>query len=342
MGAEEPGVAVGEDAAVRSHQPVAAPVGGGRHTDDGLVECGGPLGAEEPGVALGEDPTVGGHQPVAHPVWGGRHTDDGLVEHDVAGRTVEPGVALGEDPAVRSHQPVTLTVGGGRHAHDRLVEHDVAGRAEEAGVALGEDAAVGSHQPVAPAVGRHCHAHDGLVEHDVAGRTVERRAPVGEDAAVGGHQVVPRPGDRGRQGQGLRGAAAPEGGVADADADGSRHAGQSVDLVELGGGGRLGDIYHGPGGAVPGQGLTHEGVVSVVDGVHIAARNARGGTGAVNRQEYIAEGGIGVGDIHDGPRTAVPLLDQVHIMAAGGDASGAGGHTERRGDARHTIEIIVL
>ncbi len=58
-------LAVGEDAAVRGHQPVPAPVGGGGHAHDGLVQVPAAHGAEEGGVAVGEDAAVRGHQPVA-------------------------------------------------------------------------------------------------------------------------------------------------------------------------------------------------------------------------------------------------------------------------------------
>ncbi len=99
--------------AVGGHQPVALPVGGGRHAHDGLVEVDVAGGAEEAGVTEAEDPPVGGHHPVALAVGSGRHAHDGLVEMDVAGRAEIPGVAEGEDAAVGGHHPVALAGRGG-------------------------------------------------------------------------------------------------------------------------------------------------------------------------------------------------------------------------------------
>src|SRR5271166_3151965 len=59
-------VLVAEDAPVRGHEPVAAPVGGGRHANDRLVEGDVPHRAEERGVEAERAP-VGGDQPVALP-----------------------------------------------------------------------------------------------------------------------------------------------------------------------------------------------------------------------------------------------------------------------------------
>ena len=61
----EAGVAVGEDAAVGGHQPVAVPVRRAGHAHHRLVEGEVAGRAVEAGVAVGEDAAVGGHQPVA-------------------------------------------------------------------------------------------------------------------------------------------------------------------------------------------------------------------------------------------------------------------------------------
>ena len=55
-GADEPGVAVGEDATVGRHQPVAVAVGRGRDADDGALEREVPRRAVELRGAEGEDP----------------------------------------------------------------------------------------------------------------------------------------------------------------------------------------------------------------------------------------------------------------------------------------------
>src|SRR5205807_1494244 len=64
---EEGGVAEGEYAAVRGHQPVAAAGGGGSQGHHGLVEVDGAGGAAEGGVAEGEHAAVRGHQVVPRP-----------------------------------------------------------------------------------------------------------------------------------------------------------------------------------------------------------------------------------------------------------------------------------
>ncbi len=73
-------VAVGEDAAVRRHEPVPVAVGRRRHAHDGGVEVLAPHGPEEAGVAVGEHPAVRRHQPVAVAVGRRRHAHDGGVE----------------------------------------------------------------------------------------------------------------------------------------------------------------------------------------------------------------------------------------------------------------------
>src|SRR4051812_49881610 len=64
--AEELGVAEGEDATVRRHQPVA-PTREGAHADHRLVEWRATRRAQEGGVAEGEHPAVRGHEAVALP-----------------------------------------------------------------------------------------------------------------------------------------------------------------------------------------------------------------------------------------------------------------------------------
>src|SRR5206468_3887077 len=64
-GAEEGGVAEGEDAAVGGQQPVALAGGRCGHADDGLGELEVAGGARELGGAEGEDAAVGGNQTVA-------------------------------------------------------------------------------------------------------------------------------------------------------------------------------------------------------------------------------------------------------------------------------------
>ena len=123
-GAVEGGVAVGEDAPVGGHQPVALAVGGGGHPHDGPVERQTAGGAVEGGVAVGEDAPVGGHQPVALAVGGGGHPHDGPVEGRTAGGTVEGGVAVGEEVPVGGPERVGLRRGqhrdqAGQDEHDR-------------------------------------------------------------------------------------------------------------------------------------------------------------------------------------------------------------------------------
>src|SRR5207245_8755929 len=84
-GAAELGVAVVEDAAIQSHEPVALPRRCHPHADHRLGEVEGPGRAEEPGVAVVEDPAVAGHEPVAVTGRAGRHPDDRLVEVDRPG-----------------------------------------------------------------------------------------------------------------------------------------------------------------------------------------------------------------------------------------------------------------
>src|SRR5438477_4580158 len=62
-GAEERGVAEGEDPAVGGDQPVAGAGRRWRQPDDGSIELQGAGGAEEAGVAEGEDAAVGGDEP---------------------------------------------------------------------------------------------------------------------------------------------------------------------------------------------------------------------------------------------------------------------------------------
>ena len=71
-GAEELGVAIGEDPTVRRHQPVAGVAGSGGHADDRPGELRPTGGAVELGVPEGEDPAVGGHEAVAGPGEGRR------------------------------------------------------------------------------------------------------------------------------------------------------------------------------------------------------------------------------------------------------------------------------
>ena len=77
--AVEPGVAVGEDAAVGGDQPVAPAVGGRGHAHDRLIEMDGARRAVEPGVAVGEDAAIGGDQPVAKDLRP-RHAHDRPIE----------------------------------------------------------------------------------------------------------------------------------------------------------------------------------------------------------------------------------------------------------------------
>src|SRR2546427_741455 len=63
-GAEEAGVAVGADPAVRCHQPVAGVGGRGGHGHDGLVEADVARRAEEGRGPEGEDAAVPGRGPV--------------------------------------------------------------------------------------------------------------------------------------------------------------------------------------------------------------------------------------------------------------------------------------
>ena len=189
-GAEEPGVADGEDAAVGGDQPVAAAGQVCGHPDDRPVEGQVPGGPMEHGVAESEDAAIGGDQPVAPVVRCCRHPDDGLVERQVPGGPMEDGVAEGEDAAVGGDQPVAATVRRGRHRDDGLVESQASGGAEEPGVAEGEDAAIGGDQPVSPVVWGGGHRDDGPVEGHTAGGAEEPCVAKGEDAAVRPHQPV--------------------------------------------------------------------------------------------------------------------------------------------------------
>jgi hypothetical protein len=56
-------ISVGEEATIRSGQPVAHPCGRRRHAHDGLVEVRAPVRAVDAGVTIGEDAAVGGHHP---------------------------------------------------------------------------------------------------------------------------------------------------------------------------------------------------------------------------------------------------------------------------------------
>ena len=110
-GAVEGGIAVGEDAAVGGHQPVAAAVRRCGHSDHRLVQMQTPGRAVERCVSVGEDATVRGHLPVATVTGRGRHPDHGSVELEGTGRAVELGAAVVEDAAVRCGQPVALARG---------------------------------------------------------------------------------------------------------------------------------------------------------------------------------------------------------------------------------------
>ena len=82
-GAEVRGIAVGEHAAVGSHQPVAPAVGRGRHARHRGVEPGPAGRAVEGRTPEAEDAAIGSDEPVAAMV-GGSHADDGGIE--AAGR----------------------------------------------------------------------------------------------------------------------------------------------------------------------------------------------------------------------------------------------------------------
>jgi hypothetical protein len=73
-------VTVRKHTTIIGDEPVAIPVGGGRHADDRLVQMYGASGTVELRVAEAEDPTVTGDEPVAIPVGCGRHADDRLVQ----------------------------------------------------------------------------------------------------------------------------------------------------------------------------------------------------------------------------------------------------------------------
>ena len=133
--AEELCVAVGEDAAVGGHQPVAAAVGSHGHADDGLVELNGARRTVEVCVPVREDAAVGGDQPIAAAVGGGRHADDRLVEVEGAGRAHEGRVAVVEDAPVGGDDPVPLPGVRGGHPDRWRVQGQPAAGPEEAGVA---------------------------------------------------------------------------------------------------------------------------------------------------------------------------------------------------------------
>src|SRR5579875_3423400 len=107
------GVAEGEDAAIGSDEPVAAPVGGGSNAHYGPVEVDVPRGAIKARVAEGEDAAIGSDEPVAAPVGGGSNADYGPVEVDVPRGAIKARVAEGEDAAIGSDEPVAAPVGGG-------------------------------------------------------------------------------------------------------------------------------------------------------------------------------------------------------------------------------------
>ncbi len=131
----EDGVAVGEDAAVRRHQPVAAPVRGSGHPHHGLGEADGSGRAVEDGVAVGEDTPVRRHQPVAARIGGPRHAHHGLGEVDGARRAVEGGIAEGEDTPVRRHQPVAVDAAAGLAGDGEPIRlHAVLGELRREGV----------------------------------------------------------------------------------------------------------------------------------------------------------------------------------------------------------------
>ena len=143
----KPGVAVVEDAAVGSHQPVTAAAGRGRHADDRLVEMDGPGRPVEPGVAVVEDAAVGSHQPIAAAVRGRRHADNGRVEVHAARRAVEARIAEAEDAAVGRHLPVALVARSGGQTHDGGIQV-LAAHGSEEGLAEGEHPTVRGHQAV--------------------------------------------------------------------------------------------------------------------------------------------------------------------------------------------------
>ena len=138
-----PGVAEGEDAAVRGHQPVAPAVTGGRHAHHRLVQVHRPGGAEEAGVAEGEDPAVAGDLPVPLVVRRGRHGDHRLVQPVGARGPVVAGAAVGVDPARRGADPVPLL--GCRHHRG----HGRRGGPNAGGVGGGDGDVVGRVVPQA-------------------------------------------------------------------------------------------------------------------------------------------------------------------------------------------------
>src|ERR1700734_2235497 len=78
--AEETGVTVGENSAIRCHEPVALAVWRNSHANNWLNEMDVSRRAVESGVTEAEDATIGCHQPVALPIWSRCHAHDGLVE----------------------------------------------------------------------------------------------------------------------------------------------------------------------------------------------------------------------------------------------------------------------
>ena len=91
------GVAVGEDAAVGRHEPIAAPVGRRGHADDGLVEPDAAGRTVEVGIAVGEDASVDATSQYPRPSvsspcrrW--------AVEVDGPGRAEELGIAVPKIP----------------------------------------------------------------------------------------------------------------------------------------------------------------------------------------------------------------------------------------------------
>ena len=105
-GADEGGIAEGEDPAVRGDQPVAAAGCRTGQSDHRRVESQPARGSVEDRVAEGEDSAVRGDQPVAAAGRRGRHVDDRGVEPLATHRSIKCGVTVGEDPAVRGDQPV--------------------------------------------------------------------------------------------------------------------------------------------------------------------------------------------------------------------------------------------
>src|SRR5205085_11655999 len=107
-GAEEGGVAEGEDPSVGGEEVVALPARRGHGADDRPVEVERRPVAEEPGIAEGHGPAPAGEDPVAVAGRGGREADRPLAGVEpVAGHAAEGrGVAVGPDAAPVVEDPV--------------------------------------------------------------------------------------------------------------------------------------------------------------------------------------------------------------------------------------------